>query len=140
MNSKTIPAVITATLAASSTASPFLYDVNISQRLCSEACTDETPVFEPQFTLKTVAPGGVTGLWLVTINAHGVINYIPCGCGSCATRSQIIDQDITISLQSVTEPTVTLTKGLTVNGMVKESCRNCSRMFVSDTGVSITVA
>lgn len=140
MNGRTIPAVITASLSAGSTTSPFFYDVNIMQTLCHEVCFEDTPVFDPQFTLKSVAPGGVTGLYIATINVQGVISYIPCGCGSCATRQQVINQDFTISIKSATEPTVTMTVGTTENGIVKSSCRNCSKTFVSETALSIAVA
>lgn len=140
MNRKTIPAVITANLSAGSVASPYLYNVEIMQRLCCEACVEDTPVFVPKFTLLSVTPGGVTGLWIATINVQGAINYIPCGCGSCSTRVQNINQDFTISIKSATEPTVTITQGVTENGMIKDSCCVCSKNFKSDTALSVAVA
>lgn len=52
MNKRTIPAIITATLAVGATATAPYYDVNITQQLCTPACVDETPVFTPSFSVK----------------------------------------------------------------------------------------
>lgn len=135
-----MPAIIVANLAAGSYSTPYLYDVEIAQRLCVEACADEVPVFAPVFTLKSVAAGGVTGLWIATLHVEGVVSYIPCGCGSCATKVQVISQDFTLPIKASAEPTLTLTQGTTSNGILRNTCSRCSRTFVSDTGLSIAVA
>lgn len=95
MNKRTIPAIIVATLAAGATAAAPYYDVNITQQLCTPACVDETPVFVPQFSVKSIANVG-TSQYIIVIHVEGVMNYIPCNCGSCCTRSQVVSQDFTI--------------------------------------------
>ena len=134
------PAIITATLAAGSTTSPYFFEVNISQRLCSPTCVDETPVFNPTYTYKSIAEVG-TGQYVVTIHVEGVIAYIPCGYNSCCTRSQLISQDFTIPIASATAPTsVTVTASAAVNSIEGVGCENCSRNFSSETALTITVA
>lgn len=140
MNGKTIPPIITAMLAAGSTSSPYLYDVNITQQLCQTACVDETPVFSPTFKLVGVENVG-TNHYKASIHVEGVVNYIPCGCSSCFTRSQNISQDFAISFRSTAAPTsVTITAGDSTNAIAKSPCCNCSKTFVSDTPLSVTIA
>lgn len=139
MNKKTTPALINATLAVGSTATAPYYDVNITQQLCTPACVDETPVFTPQFSVKEVVPVG-TNQYLAVIHVEGVISYIPCNCGSCCTRSQVISQDFTMPIYSTTVPAVTLTAGAAVNGIARISCCDCSKTFVSDVPLTLTIA
>lgn len=134
------PAIITATLAAGSVASPYFAQVNISQRLCSPTCVDNTPVFNPAYSYKSIAEVG-TDQYVVTVHVEGVIAYVPCGGNTCNTRSQLISQDFTIPLYSATAPTsVTIAAGTTVNKVEQVGCQNCSRDFVSETPLTITVA
>ena len=134
------PAIITATLAAGSVASPYFAQVNISQRLCSPTCVDNTPVFNPAYSFKSIAEVG-TDQYVVTVHVEGVIAYVPCGGNTCNTRSQLISQDFTIPLYSATAPTtVTIAAGTTVNKVEQVGCQNCSRDFVSETPLTITVA
>lgn len=134
------PAIITATLAAGSTTSPYYVQVNISQRLCSPTCVDETPVFNPAFSYVSLSNVG-TSQYVVNVHVEGVIAYIPCGCNSCSTRSQLISQDFTIPLFSATAPTsVTITSGTVVNSVEGVGCESCSRSFVSEIPLTITVA
>lgn len=72
MNKRTIPAIIIATLAAGATAAAPYYDVNITQQLCTPACVDETPVFAPQFSVKSIAKVG-TSQYIIVIHVEGVI-------------------------------------------------------------------
>lgn len=134
------PAVITATLAAGSVASPYFAQVNISQRLCSPTCVDQTPVFNPAFSYKSIAEVG-TDQYVVTIHVEGVIAYVPCGGNTCCTRSQLISQDFTIPLYATTAPTsVTISAGAAVNGVEQVGCQSCSKDFVSEVPLTITVA
>lgn len=134
------PAVITATLAAGSVASPYFAQVNISQRLCSPTCVDNTPVFNPAYSFKSIAEVG-TDQYVVTVHVEGVIAYVPCGGNTCNTRSQLISQDFTIPLYSATAPTtVTIAAGTAVNKVEQVGCLNCSRDFVSEVPLTITVA
>lgn len=140
MNNKINSAVITPVLAAGSVASPYFVQVNISQRLCTPTCADNTPVFAPAFTYKGISQVA-TGQYVVTIHVEGVISYVPCGGNPCCTRSQVLSQDFTIPLASATEPTsITVAQGATVNNVNAAGCQSCSREFASETPLSITVA
>ena len=133
-------AIITATLAAGSTTSPDFYEVNISQKLCSPTCADDTPVFTPAFSYVSLSNVG-TSQYVINIHVEGVISYVPCGCGTCGTRSQLISQDFTIPLFSATAPTsVTIEAGAAVNSVDAIGCQNCSKDFVSEIPLTITVA
>ena len=133
-------ATITATLAAGSTTSPYFVEVNISQTLCSPTCVDETPVFNPAFSYVSLSNVG-TGQYVINVHVEGVIAYVPCGCGTCGTRSQLISQDFTIPLASATAPTsVTIEPGTAVNTIDAVGCQNCGRLFVCEVPLTITVA
>lgn len=139
MNKRTNPAIITATLAIGSSETAPYYDINITQQLCTPACVDETPVFNPQFSVKQIASVG-TNQYLAVIHVEGVVNYIPCNCGSCCTRSQVISQDFTIPIYKTSVPSVTLTVGQAQNGIARISCCDCSKTFVSDVPLTLTIA
>lgn len=138
-NYKTNPAIIHATLAVGSSVTAPYYDINITQQLCQCACVDEKPVFAPQFSVLSIENVG-TSQYLINIHVEGVVNYIPCGCSSCATRSQIISQDFAIPVFSATAITgATITAGAPQNLIVKYACANCSKTFVSDTPITLTL-
>lgn len=137
--SKIQPALITFTPALGSTASPFAGLVNITQRLCFNCCSDSTPVFAPLFSVKSIAPAG-TNLYAVTIHVEGIISYVPCNGGCCCTKQQPLSQDFVVVLSSETVPTVTLTQGASINDLSATACQMCSRTFVSDTPLTLTVA
>lgn len=138
MTNKIQPAVITPVLAAGSTTSPYYYLVSISQRLCHPTCAEDTPVFAPQFSLVSVANVG-TGQYVATIRVQGIISYVPCS-GGCCTKTQPLSQEFAIPIQSATAPTITISAGSTANRMETTSCAPCSRAFVSDTPIAVTVA
>lgn len=133
------PAVITPVLAAGSVASPYFYQVNISQRLCNKTCAENTPVFAPQFSLRSVAQVG-TGQYVATIHVEGIIAYVPCNGGCNCTKQQPLSQDFTIPIASTTAPTVMIAQGASVNSVAATSCKPCSRSFVSETPLTVTVA
>lgn len=136
---KTIPAIITATLAASSVASPYYYNVNITQRLCKKACADDKPLFRPEFSVTGIDSVG-TNQYLITVHIEGTIHYVPCHCGSCDTHAQIISQDIAIPVFSATPITAaSIIAGVTLNGIARNSCCECSNIFVSDTPIALTI-
>lgn len=140
MNKRTIPACIMATLAVGATATAPYYDVNITQQLCAPSCVDETPVFNPQFSVKSIANVG-TSQYLITIHVEGVISYVPCNCGSCCTRSQVVSQDFTIPVFSATVITnVTTSLGSVKNRLVKVACCSCSKTFVCDAPLTLAIA
>lgn len=137
-NRKTMPAAIETVLAAGSTASPYRFGVNITQRLCTSACADESPVFAPVISYVGASLLS-TGLYLLTFHVEGVVHYVPCGCGSCCTKAQVVSQDFTIPLASASAPSVTIAQGTAVNGIAKSACEPCSRTFVCDIPLTVTV-
>lgn len=139
MNKRTFPAHITATLAVGATATAPYYDVNITQQLCTPACVDETPVFSPKFTVKSIANVG-TSQYLVVLHVEGVINYVPCNCGTCCTRSQVVSQDFTIPVFSATAiGSITPSIGTVQNGIARIACCSCIKTFVSDVPLTLTI-
>ena len=140
MTNKIQSAVITPVLAAGSTTTPYYYLLNITQRLCFPTCADNTPVFTPQFTLVGITQVG-TGQYIATIRVQGIISYVPCNGGCCCTKTQPLSQEFTIPIASATAPTsVTVVAGNTINSVAATSCNPCSRTFVSETPLTITVA
>ena len=134
------PAIITPVLAAGSTTSPYFFQVNISQRLCEKTCAETTPVFAPRFSLRSLATVG-TGQYVATIHVEGIISYVPCNGGCNCTKQQPLSQDFTIPIASATAPTaVTIVQGASVNSIAATSCKPCSRAFVSETPLTVTVA
>lgn len=133
------PAIITPVLAAGSTTSPYFFQVNISQRLCEKTCAETTPVFAPRFSLRSLATVG-TGQYVATIHVEGIISYVPCNGGCKCTKQQPLSQDFTIPIKSATAPTVTIAQGASVNSIAATSCKPCSRSFVSETPLTVTVA
>lgn len=132
-------AVITPVLAAGSVASPYFVDVNIAQRLCAPTCADNTPVFNPRFSLRSVAQVG-PGQYMATIHVEGIISYVPCNGGCNCTRTQPVSQDFTVPIASAATPAVTLTQGVSVNAIAATGCQRCSRAFVSETPIILTIA
>lgn len=131
-------AIIHATLAASSVASPYYYDINITQQLCHPACVDENPVFTPQFSVLSIELVG-TSQYLINCHVEGTVHYILCGCSSCSTRAQVISQDFSIPVFSAAAITAaTVAAGVSSNVMAKEPCQKCSKTFVSDTPITLT--
>ncbi|MCM1168877.1 MAG: hypothetical protein NC324_02965 [Bacteroides sp.] len=133
------PASITPTLAAGSTASPYYVLVNITQRLCFPACIEQVPVLDPRFSLKGVSQVAA-GQYVATIHVEGIISYVQCHGGCNCTRQQPLSQDFTVPISSTTAPTVTIAQGTSVNAVAANGCQKCSRSFVSETPITITVA
>lgn len=134
---KNLPATIHATLAVGASITAPYFDVNIAQELCSPACADDTPVFAPQFSVASVEEVG-TNQYLVKIHVEGIISYMPCGCGCCNTKTQVVSQDFDVPFFSATKITwATLTPGSTYNSIIKQSCKTCSTSFVSDTPLTV---
>lgn len=139
MNKNTKPAIITATIAAGSSSSPYYVDCNITQMLCRKTCKDDVPVFSPSFSILSFSQVA-TGDYIVTVHVEGVISYTPCGCGTCVSVPQIISQDFTIPVRSVAAISqVTITAGTSVNAIACSSCQNCSNVFVCQTPLTLAV-
>lgn len=136
---KQLPAVVHATLAVGSVATAPYYDINISQTLCTPACADETPVFAPQFSVISIEPVG-TNQYAINMHVEGIISYVPCGCNCCNTKTQVVSQNFSIPVYSTTAVTgATITQSTTQNLIVRIPCSNCSREFVSETPITITI-
>lgn len=134
------PAVITPVLALGSVASPFFVQVQVSQRLCYKTCVDNTPVFAPRFSVKSVAQVAPTQ-YVATLHVEGIVSYIQCGGGCSCTKQQPISQDFTIPISKTgTAPVVTLTQGASVNAIAAVGCVSCGRQLISETPLTITVA
>ena len=133
------PAFITFTPALGSTASPYAGIVKIDQRLCFPCCADSTPVFSPQFSVKSVALAG-TDLYVATIHVEGIISYVPCNGGCYCTKAQPLSQDFEVPISSTSVPTVTIATGASINAIAATACQPCSRAFTSATPITITVA
>lgn len=132
-------AFITATLAAGSVESPYFVQLNVSQKLCQKVCKDNTPVFAPTISFVEVSEVA-TGQYMAKFHIEGVISYLPCGCG-CNTRTMNVSQDFTVAIASATAPTsVTVTAGAVVNSLIAPPCQNCTRDFVSEIPLTVTVA
>lgn len=132
------PALITFTPALGSTASPYAGMLSITQRLCFACCADNTPVFQPRISVKSIAPAG-TNLYAVVLHVEGIISYVPCNGGCCCTKTQPLSQDVPIVVSSDTVPTVTVAQEASINELATTACQSCGRTFVSDTPITLTV-
>lgn len=133
------PASITPVLAVGSVASPYFVQVNITQRLCFSTCVEQTPVFNPRFSVKSVSNVG-TNQYVMTLHVEGIISYVACKGGCGCTKQQPLSQDFTIPVYSTTTPNLTLTQGATVNAVAATCGNQCSRSFVSETPLTLTTA
>jgi hypothetical protein len=135
------PASITPVLAVGSVASPYFVQVNISQKLCCQTCVEQVPVFNPTFSLKSLANVG-TGQYMATIHVEGIISYIQCNGGCGCTKQQPLSQDFTlpIAFAGAAAPTVAIEQGACVNTVAATGCQQCSRSFVCETPLTITMS
>ena len=139
-NNKIQPAIITPVLAAGSVASPYDWRINIVQPLCRKTCAANTPVFNPQFTLVGVSQTG-TNKFNATIRVEGCISYVARGCGCNGCENQPLSQEFTIPFDFTgTNPVVSIAQDATANAMSVSGCQTCSRLFVSETPLTLTVA
>lgn len=134
-------AIISPVLAAGSTTSPYLFLVNLTQRLCQATCVGQNPVFAPIFSLVGFSNVG-TNAYVAVINVQGIISYTPCNKNNCCcTKTQLVNQNFTIPFTSATAPTsVSITQGAAVNSVSAQPCQACSRTFVSETPINLIVA
>lgn len=130
--------VIIPTLAAGSVTSPYYVSCNISQKLCYKTCVDNAPVFAPQFSVVGFSNVG-TSQYVATIHVDGIISYNPCGTYCCAAQ-QPLSANFTIPFYSASAPqSVAISQGATINAMAAKGCQPCSKQFVSETPLSLTV-
>lgn len=132
--------MITPVLALGSVASPYFVQVQIAQRLCYKTCVDNTPVFSPRFSVKSVAQVAPTQ-YVATIHVEGIISYVQCNGGCGCTKQQPLSQDFTIPISKTgTAPVVSIVQGATVNAVASVGCQTCGRNLISETPLTITVA
>lgn len=132
-------ATISATLAAGSVASPFYYQVNITEQLCKNSCGNATPDFNPTFVLLGYTSVG-EGQYMANVSVRGTINYVPCGGGVCCTKSQLVFGTFSIPFYSETAPTsVTITQGASVNDVNVNGCSRCGNTFVCECPLTLTL-
>lgn len=97
-------------------------------------------MFAPQFSLVGLANIG-TNQYVATIRVQGIISYVPCNVGCACTKTQTINQEFSVPIQSATAPTsVTVNVGATINSIAANGCDKCYRTFMSETPISIAVA
>jgi hypothetical protein len=133
------PPIITATLSAGSTTSPYSVLVNITQQLCYKKCAESTPVFNPRFSVVSFAKVS-TAQWVATIHCEGIISYVPCNGGCSCTKQQPLSANFTVPFTSATTPTApTVTQSTTYNAMAVAGCQECSKTFTSETMLALTV-
>ena len=139
-NNRIAAPIINVTPSLGSTTSPYQLQVTINQRLCARVCQQNTPVFIPSFEVTDITNVGGTQ-YMVQVRVQGTISYTRSGCGCEGAMSQPLNTTFSIPVTSATAPTsVTITKGNTVNDIVATDCQTCSRQFVSDNFITLTVA
>lgn len=132
-------AIISATLAAGSVTSPYYYQVNVTETLCKNSCSEATPDFKPVFALVNYANVGKSE-YVATVSCSGVICYVPCGGSACCTKSQLVSQLFTIPFYSEEAPeSVILTQGVSVNNISVKGCQSCGNVFVSETPLFLDI-
>ena len=139
-NNRVTSPITSVTPSLGSTTSPQQLQVTISQCLGFKVCAQYTPVFIPSFDVLGITNVGGTQ-YMVQVRVQGAINYIRCGCGCEGAMSQPLNAVFSIPVTSATAPTsVTIEKGNTVNDIAVTDCQTCSRQFVSDNFITLTVA
>ena len=129
-------AIITASLAAGSTAAAPFYDVNIKRQLPSKTCVASAPVFAPAFSVLSVTPVGESQHEIL-VHVSGTINYH--GCRQCEATQVVVSQSFLIPVYSATAiESATITAGVPQNRMIPNGCKPCSTQFESN--IPITVA
>lgn len=131
---------ITTTLAAGSVASPYAIMARIEQTLCAPVSVDNLPIFAPTFSVLSFSEVA-TDQYVAIVQVEGVIFYSPCGGNIYAARPLPIKQTFPFDFVSATAPTsVTIASGVAVNSIVTAARQNCSRDFVSEIPLTLTIA
>jgi hypothetical protein len=113
---------------------------NITQNLCFKTCVQNTPVFNPRFSLVSYSKVG-TNQYVATVHVEGIISYVPCGGNCDCTKQQPLSQNFTIPFYfSGTPLNVSLVQGSAVNEMAASGCQSCSKVFVCECPISLTVS
>jgi hypothetical protein len=82
-----------------------------------------------------------TGQYVATIHVEGIISYVRCGGGCECTMQQPLSTNFTVPIAKSTTPTaIALSAGAAVNTIAVAGCQQCSKTFVSETPLTITVS
>lgn len=135
---RTNKAIIVASLAAGSTATPYYFNVTARQQLNSPTCVSQIPVFAPQIQLVSYSAVG-TGQYEAVVNIQGIISYNQsCDCG-CADV-EVVNQNFVIPFYSADAPSaVTVSAGTISNSLIRNGCKNMTRQFVCEFPLTLTV-
>lgn len=121
-------AIITPILAAGSVASPYVYLINIKQKL-RHPVGNAIPVFAPTYSLVGFSRISAN-TYVAVVNVQGLISYSKEG----NTKMQMVNQNFSIPFVRKTLPlSVTIDQGDTVNEV-----RN-ARSFVSETPIYLSI-
>ncbi len=130
-------AIITATVAAGSTATAVYVDVDIQQQFCKKTCVASVPVFAPVFTVAEIKPVG-TSMYELIVNVQGSISYN--ACHECGATVVPVNQNFVVPVYSVAAiESATIVPGIISNSMIRNGCRPCSSRFDSKSPLTITL-
>ena len=103
------------------------YIVTVLQRLCSRICLEGSKVeYTLSFDFVDYEVANATeGIYDVNIRVHGTVTYTPANSGNCCSRTEIIDQIISVPATSATGiATVIIAQG-NVTGMAVSDSSKC---------------
>lgn len=121
------------------------YVVSVLQRLCSRICLQGS-VVESSLSFDVVdynVANATAGIYEVNIRVHGLITYTPANSGNCCSRTEIVDQIISVPAISATGiASVAITQG-TVSGEPVSDSSKCgcilTSMYRLMTSITVTV-
>lgn len=117
------------------------YIVTVIQRLCSRICLEGNHVeYSLSFDfLDYDVVNATTGIYNVNIRVHGTVTYTPADSSTCCSRTEIIDQIISVPATSATGiASVTITEG-NVTGMAVSDSSKCGCNLTSLLRLSTTI-
>ena len=121
------------------------YVVSVLQRLCSRICLQGS-VVESSLSFDVVdynVANATAGIYEVNIRVHGLITYTPANSGNCCSRTEIVDQIISVPAISATGiASVAITQGAVSGEPVSDSSKcGCvlTSMYRLMTSITVTV-
>ena len=121
------------------------YVVSVLQRLCSRICLQGS-VVESSLSFDVVdynVANATAGIYEVNIRVHGLITYTPANSGNCCSRTEIVDQIISVPAISATGiASVAITQGEVSGEPVSDSSKcGCvlTSMYRLMTSITVTV-
>lgn len=119
------------------------YIVTVLQRLCSRICLQGS-IVETSLSFDLVdyeVANATAGIYEVNIRVHGLITYTPANSGNCCSRTEIIDQIISVPATSATGiASVTISEGQVSGEAISDSSKcGCSLTSLYRLMTTITV-